>query len=266
MRLAIIAGHGRLPGLIHSANPDALFVTISGIDADVPNEAERLDATFEKLGRLFSDLKKAGVGRVVMAGAMSRPTLNPARFDMKMMRLAPALMAAFKGGADALLRKVLTVFEDEGFIMLGAHEAAPGLTANPGPVASPVPGQRDRDDAARGRAILDALGPVDVGQATVVAQGQCIGIETLQGTDALLDFVARTPEQKRPKGGVLVKRPKPGQDMRVDMPTIGPRTVEAVAQAGLSGIALASSTVLILDRAAVSDAVKTHGIALWAED
>ena len=123
------------------------------------------------------------------------------------------------------------------------------------------PGNAVTAPTARARAVLAALGPLDVGQAAVAAGGQIIGIETLQGTDAVLRFVA---DSAPGSGGVLVKRAKPGQDLRVDMPAIGPDTVALCAKAGLSGIELQAGHVLMLDPVAVVAACRTHAINLWA--
>jgi len=265
MALAIIAGRGALPGILARARTDAVIVTIEGVAAEVPEVATKISASFEKLGRLFSDLRAAGVTEVVMAGGMDRPALNPAKFDLKMIKLAPSLMMAFRQGDDGLLRKVIGIFEAEGFRIVGVGEVAPGLVAQQGQLAGKAPDKTMAADAARGWAILDAIGPLDVGQAAVVAGGLCLGIETVQGTDALIAFAGATPKARRPEGGVLVKGPKPGQELRVDMPAIGPGTVERAAEAGLKGIALAAGSVLVLDSETVEARARALGLSIWAE-
>ena len=121
-------------------------------------------------------------------------------------------------------------------------------------------------DAERGSRILAALGPMDVGQAAVVAAGQVLGVETVQGTDAMLRFVAETaPGSRHGTGGVLVKMPKPGQDLRFDMPAIGPATVKAAAKAGLAGIFIESGKVLLLDRAKILHAAAEANLFIFAE-
>ena len=113
--------------------------------------------------------------------------------------------------------------------------------------------------------ILLALSPLDVGQGAVVAGGLCLGIETLQGTDALLRFVAETPEHlQRGAGGVLVKAPKRGQDLRVDMPAVGPDTVRNAARAGLDGIVVSAGKVVLIDRDATRAALEETGLFLFA--
>ena len=129
------------------------------------------------------------------------------------------------------------------------------MKAPKGLITGPTPSDQNLADAARGAQILTTLAPLDLGQGCVVASGLCLGIETLQGTDALLDFVAQTPAHLHRTAGVFIKAPKVGQDLRVDMPAIGPETVKHVAEAGLAGIALAAERVLILDR------VRTLGLA-----
>ncbi|WP_163849735.1 UDP-2,3-diacylglucosamine diphosphatase LpxI domain-containing protein [Pseudooceanicola aestuarii] len=263
-RLGVIAGAGALPAALAAADPQALCIAFEGADVALP-EDRLFRHRIERLGGVFDALRAGGVTRVVLAGAMARPALDPAALDPVMQALAPRLLAAMQGGDDTLLRLVVAVFEAEGFAVLGAHELLPELTAAAGHLAGPVVLDRALADAARGAAILDALAPVDVGQGCVVAQGLCLGIETLQGTDALLDFVARTPAHLRGEGGVFCKRPKAGQDLRVDMPAIGPDTIAGARAAGLAGICIAARGVVILNRAETLAAAQAAGISLWAQ-
>lgn len=263
-RLAILAGGGALPGRIAAAQPGALFVTF-GVAAEVPDGAQHFAASHERFGELFDGLRAAQVTEVVLAGGLVRPALNPANFDDRMRDLAPGFLAAMQGGDDRLLRAVIAAFEAEGFAVRGAHDLVPDLTAGAGLLAGPDPSDADRADMTRAGAILAALGPLDVGQGAVVARGQCLGVETAQGTDAMLAWVAGS-RGGLPEGGVLLKAPKPGQDLRVDMPAIGPDTVDGAARAGLNGIAIAAGRVLILDRAAVLAAADAAGLFLIALD
>ncbi len=263
--LAVIAGDGALPGMIVRAHHGAWLVRIEGIEAQNPGAPE-IAASLERIGRLYDDLRAEGIERVCFAGALARPALDPVAFDPKMAELAPRLVAAMQEGDDALLRVIVGAFEAEGFAVAGAHELVPELTARPGLLAGPAPDRAARDDIRRAVVVLAALGPVDVGQACVVAGGLCLGIETIQGTDFLLRMVAETdPRLRRGARGVLVKRPKPGQDLRVDMPAIGPGTVRAAAAAGLAGITIAAGEVLLIDRAGTCAAAEAAGLFLLAQ-
>jgi hypothetical protein len=265
-RLAILAGQGALPQMIVAAHPQAVFVHFTGVTYAKLPQVQRLEASFEKFGEMFADLQAAGVTEVVFAGGLARPALNPANFDAKSMELAPRFMAAMAGGDDGLLRAVIAAFEEAGFAVRGAHEVIKGLTAEAGHLAGPMPSETDLADATRARAILTALGPLDVGQGAVVADGQVLGVETAQGTDAMLHFVMQTPDALRHRAkGVLVKLPKPGQDLRVDMPAIGPDTIRRAAEAGLAGIIIAAGQVLLIDRAATLADVEAAGLFLRAE-
>jgi len=251
---AILAGSGALPGLLLEAGP-ARVVRFHGVPCAADGDA--IEARFEQLGGLFEALKSDGVTELCLAGAMSRAAFDPAALDPVTMALVPRLMAAQGQGDDALLRTVVAILEEQGFVIRAAHDIRPDLLADAGVMAGEVTRETD---AARARAVLEALGPLDVGQAAIAAKGQMLGIETLQGTDAMLRFVAQT----RPgSGGVLVKRAKPGQDLRVDMPAIGPQTVRLAAEAGLSGIEVQAGAVLLLDRTAVLEACAETGLALW---
>jgi DUF1009 family protein len=168
---------------------------------------------------------------------------------------AERLSKAFAQGDDQLLRLVITLFEDQGFRVKGAHELLPAAKAESGLISGPTPSTQNLSDAQRGAEILATLAPLDLGQGCVVSSGLCLGIETLQGTDALLEFVGQTPEKLHRTPGVFVKAPKAGQELRVDMPAIGPDPVRNVSDAKLAGIVLAADRVLILDR------VRTLGLA-----
>ncbi len=265
-RLAILAGQGDLPHRLSVAHPDALFVHFEGLDVETPGNEPFL-TSYERFGEMFGGLTAAGVDRVVFAGGLARPTLNPANFDAKMLELAPRFMAAMQGGDDGLLRAVIETFEAHGFAVLGAHELIDELTADAGLLAGAEPNESDRADITKARDILGALGPLDIGQGAVVAGGQPLGIETAQGTDAMLRFVAETRnEMSGGAKGVLVKAPKPGQDLRIDMPAIGPETVKAAANAGLTGITIDAGQVLLIDRSATLSAAKDLGLFILAED
>ena len=254
--LAILGGAGALPPDLANAYPDALCITFTGIAHSLTGRTD--DHSFDRLGSLFTTLKERGISRVVLAGSMHRPALNPENFDAFMLRIAPQLVAAFKLGDDSLLRFVIEMFEIQGFTVCGAHELLPELTATAGIVSQVAPLPEHLEDIDRGLALLGLLSEADIGQSSVFENGLCLGVETLQGTDALLGFVAQTPPHlRRGHRGVLVKAPKTGQDLRVDMPAIGPDTIRAVQVAGLAGLAIAAGRVLVLEpdqtRALVSE-------------
>ena len=184
-----------------------------------------------------------------------------------MWRLAPRLVRGIRSGDDSTLRLVARIFESAGFAIRAPHEILPDLVAPAGILGRVAPSDRDRADAARAAAIVAALGAADVGQAAVVGRGICLGLESIQGTDALLDFVSRTAAGYRPEGaGVLYKAPKPGQDLRLDLPAIGPSTVRGAAAAGLAGVAVQAGGVMILDYGETVAAADAAGLFLWARE
>ncbi|SFI76437.1 LpxI family protein [Celeribacter neptunius] len=257
-RTAIIAGAGSLPKLLAEALVSPVYVTFD--DIEVPEGLDRLPARIEKLGKLFKELKAMDVGAVTFAGAMARPKVNPVKLDRHALKLAMSLGK----GDDALLREVLALFESQGFLVRSATEIRPDLLLAPGTLWGRKPSKQDEEDATRAQAVLDALSPLDVGQGAVCAGGQMLGIETVQGTNAMLGFVAETPAKLRRDKGVFVKTPKRGQELRIDMPTIGPDTVEAVIEAGLGGIVIPGGKLIVLDQDRVKTRVEEAGLFLKA--
>lgn len=262
--LALIAGSGDLPAAVAAALPNRPLVCAvqgvepAGLDVDLVFRFERLVPFLRSLG-------DRGVGGVVLAGAIHRPALDPSLFDQDTAGLVPDFLAAMQGGDDAALRWIIALIEDMGLEVMGLAQAAPALLAPDSPLSARAPSEREQLDAGRGAAILSALDPLDVGQGCVVAQGLCLGIEALYGTDALLaDIAARRSQRVPVRGGVFVKRAKVGQDLRADLPTIGPATIQAAVAAGLTGICLQAGRVVIVDRATVIAAADAADLALWA--
>ncbi len=269
MRLAIIAGQGHLPAEAAAAwqaagRPAPLICAVegsapAGLAVDRAFRLERLSPFLRGL------TDEDGITHLLLAGAMNRPALDPALFDPATVSFLPRVLPAMQQGDDALLRALIGVIEDHDLTVPGLADVAPGLMAGEGVLGARGPGQTEEADAARGQEILQALGPADVGQGCVVAQGLCLAVESLYGTDAMLDFVALNRPARRPEmGGVFVKRAKPGQDHRADLPAIGPATVAAAQRAGLTGIALQAGAVVMLQRQALIAQADAAGIALWA--
>ncbi len=270
--LAIVAGAGVLPRMLAEdcarAGRPYRVIKFEGIELDWLEGHPVIPAIFEKPGRLFKDLKRAGLTAVSFAGGMARPRISPLRFDLTAIRLAPQLFKALKGGDDAALRIVSEIFESEELRIVAAHELLESLLVPEGFFSKRRPSEADRTDAARAEEIVDAIGAVDVGQGAVVAQGICLGLESIQGTDAMLAHVAATaaPFRPDPEGakGVLLKAPKPGQDWRTDLPAIGPETVRQAHKAGLGGVVIEAGGVLVLGREEVVAQADALDVFLWA--
>lgn len=263
-RVALIAGSGALPGELAARLVAPLVCALSGVRP----EGLVVDVTFhiERLVPFLRDLETRGIRRVALAGAVARPRLDPALFDRETAALVPDLLTALAGGDDGALRWIIALIEEFGIEVLGVADLAPGLLAAEGILSARAPSPAERHDAMRGQAILQALAPVDVGQGCVVAGGLCLGVEALFGTDAMLTDVARHRPLREPQtGGVFVKRAKVGQDLRVDLPAIGPDTIAAVKAAGLGALAVQAGRVVILHRARTLAAADAAGLALWAE-
>jgi len=258
--LALVSGRGALPAAVAQAqDKPPLICVLEGFDpADLT-----ADITFrlERLGSFLQDLKARGVTTVCFCGAIQRPAFDPSLIDAATMPLVPVLHAAFGAGDDAALRAIVKLFVDAGFAVRGAHELAPDILIPEGQhgVAEMPDGMAA--DVARADAVLAALGPLDVGQGCVVGGGQVWGIETIGGTDHMLRTL---PEKAAAARAVLVKAPKAGQEMRTDMPTVGPDTIRAAKDAGLAGVIVdAGRVVLIKPQEAIAEA-RAAGLVFWA--
>ncbi|MFY1707843.1 LpxI family protein [Tritonibacter scottomollicae] len=257
--IALIAGRGALPAELIARLPERpLVCAMAGSEPDAV-EAE-ITFRLEQLGSFLEQLKAENVTEICLAGAVTRPQIDPSAIDAATLPLVPVLQAAIAAGDDGALRAVIAILEESGFAVKGAHEIAPDLLMDEGIPTQVKPGEIDKADAERASVIAFGLSAADIGQACAVRAGQAIAIETLFGTDWMLASLATRPDGQ---GGLFYKAPKAGQDRRADLPTIGPATVEGAAMAGLNGIVLEAEGVIVLDREEVIAACDRRGMFLW---
>lgn len=259
MKLGLVAGGGALPIALaeqcRAAGRPVFVLRLRGFADPALQTFEGVEVGMAELGAAFQALKRAGCQAVCFAGTVSRPDFAALKPDLQGLRALPGVVAAARHGDDALLRALLGEFEREGFHIEGAHEVSAGLTLGAGPLGRVAPGEAHRADIDRAMAVARSLGALDIGQGAVVCDGLVLAVEAQEGTDAMLARVATLPAELRgsasARRGVLAKAPKPMQELRVDMPVIGVRTIEGVAAAGLAGVAGEAGAVLVIDREAV---------------
>jgi UDP-2,3-diacylglucosamine hydrolase len=222
-----------------------------------------------QVGRFMRLARAAGCNDVVLIGSVVRPAFWQLRLDLRTVIALPRLALAFRGGDNHLLSIIGRLMEGYGFRMIGAHEVAPEILVPHGSLGRLQPTERDRADITMGLDYLRAAGPFDIGQAVVVTNKRVLAVEAAEGTDAMLARVAEMRASGRvrtPAGtGVLVKAPKPGQDLRFDMPSIGPKTVEGAALAGLAGIAVLAGSTIVAEPAGLVEAADRAKIFVSGE-
>ncbi|MEL6369270.1 MAG: UDP-2,3-diacylglucosamine diphosphatase LpxI [Pseudomonadota bacterium] len=270
-KLGIIAGDGPLPVLLASvcaATSSPFFVIrLDGITA--PDDAFGADEIcgLGEAGKMIRLLKENRCDRVVMAGLVSRPDFRSLKLDMKGTLLLPRVIKAAATGDGALLDVLVAVLEEEGMEVIGADEVASDLSFPKGVLTAASPSTEALQDIAKAARLIAALDPFDVGQGCVVANGLVMAVEAAEGTDAMLSRCAELPRSifgaAAEHTGVLVKCPKPSQELRVDLPTVGVETLKGAKAAGLSGVAVAAGRALLMDRQAAIAYADEHGLFLF---
>ena len=204
-----------------------------------------------QVGRLTRLMRSEGCRDIVFIGGLVRPALSEIRLDWGTLRAIPAIAAALRGGDDHLLTGVSRIFERHGIRVVGIKDVAPELLMPEGSLTRRVPDAEAIADIAKARELMRAISPFDVGQGVVVIDGHVVAVEDIEGTDGLLARVTRLRAEKRirakPGRGVLVKMPKAQQDLRFDLPTLGPKTIEGVIAAGLAGIGTVAGHTLVAE-------------------
>jgi hypothetical protein len=267
--VGLIAGGGVMPFAVADS------LTARGIDTVVfalkgacdPLAAGRFRhhwISVGQLGRAEKLFRAENCQNLVFIGTLVRPALSEIRLDWGTLRVLGRVWAAFRGGDDHLLSGIGRILEQDGFRMMGIKDVAPELLMPEGCVTLKSPDENAVADIARGREVLRALSPFDIGQAVIVIDGHVVGVEDIEGTDGLLARVARLRAEGRIRAkaarGVLVKAPKNGQDLRFDLPTVGSRTVEGAKAASLAGIAIIAGNTVVVEPQAMVEAADAAGL------
>lgn len=270
MKLGLISGTGDIPRLIaehRKANGQETFIIrIKGYledwQKDHPNEICGIAET----GKMLNALRDAGCDTVTLIGNVKRPDFSKLKPDMKALSLLPRVLKAASQGDDALLRSMVDIFESEGFKVVGAEDLLTQLRAKPEVLTEHKPDGQDITDIDLCFRIAGEIGKLDIGQGAVVANGLVLAVEAQEGTDEMLKRIARLPENIRgsedKRRGVLLKRPKPIQERRIDTPVIGPSTVHNAAEAGLSAIAVVENGALIVNKKELVSLANRYGLSI----
>ncbi|TIN94541.1 MAG: DUF1009 domain-containing protein [Mesorhizobium sp.] len=256
-KVGIIAGGGTLPvevaaGLAEAGHPP-IIILVDG-QADRQSDLtiyEHESLALEDIGSLAALLRRRRITHLVLAGEIRRrPRLVDMRPSLGLLALIPSVAMALARGDDGLLKILTRGLEARGVKVVGAHEVVSRLVAAEGPLTKAVPRKSDWRDIEAARTAAKAIGALDIGQAAIAIGGRAIALEGVEGTHGLLERTQQLRGHGRLAGktrGVLVKCAKPGQELRADLPSIGPRTVEAAHAAGLAGIAVEAGHSLILE-------------------
>lgn len=267
--VAIICGGGSFPAAVADAvlrrgRRPVMFGIKGWADPKVIELYAHHWIAIGQAGRFFRLARAEHCREVLFIGTLLRPALTQIRLDWQTIRLLPRAIRFFRGGDDRLLSGVASVAEAGGLRVIGVQDVAPEILVPQGVLGRCQPSNRDKADIARALALIAAMGPFDVGQAAVVADNHVLAVEAAEGTDNVLARIAELRRQGRvttpPGVGVLVKAPKPGQDRRFDLPSIGPRTIENVARAGLAGVAVTAGSTIIAEAAEVAAAADREKI------
>ena len=271
--LAIVVGEGELPTTfishVREKNVPFLLVTFEGVVVSPELNSESFfRCKFEEISDLFDQLALEKINYIVFCGKMVRPNINLDIINPKSLKILQPILNCFNNGDDDLFRSIISAFNNFGIQTLNIADFMIELLVSEGLLTDKTPSKMDMLDANRAEVILKSISSADIGQSLVVAQGLCVAVETLPGTDAMLKFVALHLMNCRPdKGknsGILFKGKKRGQTALIDLPTVGPETVREAHIAGLSGIVIQENAVIVLKKKKMISLANDFGIFIWS--
>lgn len=273
--IAIIACGGRLAlECIEHARRDRLLAGVIALDGESDSDVvSQADAVLKwgQVGQLIKSLETIAAKKVLLIGSISkRPDFRSVIGDFETIKWLPKLLTTMAGGDDNVLRKVIGFFESGGYQIVSIADVAPDLLAPAGYLSKKKPGDVNRRDIKLGFEVLGTLAPFDIGQSVVVGNGRIAAVEGAEGTDAMIlrtgDLQAKRRLTWKDRTGILVKATKRDQDLRVDLPVIGPETVKRCAEAGLAGIAVEAGRVVIASRLECLEAADRLGLFVTSLD
>jgi DUF1009 family protein len=267
--VGVIAGGGVLPfAVARSLKARGVDTVIFGLrgfcDPETIKQFSHHWFSLGQFGVVMDLMRREGCRDITFIGTLVRPALSDLRFDLLTLRLIPQILTGLRGGDDHVLTATARVFEERGFRLLGIKDLAPDLLMPEGSLTRKTPSADELNDIQKGRDVLGAIGPYDVGQGAVVIDGNVVSIEDIGGTDSLLVRIRELRSQGRLRTkagrGVLVKMPKRGQDMRLDLPALGPKTIEGVSAAGLAGLAVVAGQSVVAEPQLMTEAADKAGL------
>src|ERR1019366_214020 len=279
-KLGLIAGNGKFPFLVlEAARAQGFEVVVAAIREEAFPEIETKGAacvhwvSLGELSKLIDTFKAEGVTRAVMAGQVKHKQIFSAiRPDW---RLAKLLLSLGTRNTDSLRGAVAKVLADEGIMLENSTALLEPLLAKTGVLSKRAPSGQERKNIEYGRAVGRRLAEYDIGQTVVIAEAACVTVEAMEGTDATieragelmrsLDLELVGEASTLSRALTVVKIAKPKQDMRFDVPVVGVKTIETMARAGASCLAVDAGRCLLLDGEAMTRAADEAGIAVCAE-
>jgi DUF1009 family protein len=261
---ALIAGEGALPveiarRLAHRGIPPLVLTLRGDADAFHGISDPLISMRCPALGRAIREIRRHGARNVIMAGYISKKFIYlPALFDPLTLKI----LARSARDDHSLLAGVVSAFESEGIPVVPYWQILPEFLARQGRLGHRSPTAEEIRDVERGSAILKTLLPCSFGQSLVIADGAVVAVEAMEGTDGM---IRRAGEliTGRVKKGVVVKMMRVDQDIRYDLPTVGPETIENMARSGLSCLAVESGRTLIVDAGETLALAERRDIAMW---
>jgi DUF1009 family protein len=275
-KLGLIAGNGTFPFLVlDAARAQGYDVVVAAIKEETFPEIESRGAaavhwlSLGELSRLIETFKKEGVHRAIMAGQVKHKQIfSSIKPDW---RLAKLLLSLGTRNTDSLLGGVAKVLADEGITLENSTSFLEPLLARAGVLTERAPTEDEKKNISYGRAVARHIAKYDIGQTVVVAEAACVAVEAMEGTDATIERAGRLMRSLEGQASTLsrsltvVKLSKPDQDMRFDVPVIGTRTIEVMAAAGATCLAIDAGKCLLLDGEATLHAANGAGISIVAE-
>jgi len=260
--IGLIAGNGRFP-LLFAENARRLGYRVSAValtgetDPSLEGAVDRLHwIALGQLGRLIKAFKKDGVRQAVMVGGVKKTHLfSGIRPDLRSLAL---LRRVTVPKDDMLLRAIAAELESEGIAIRESTFGLTGLLVEEGNVARRAPTRKEWRDIEFGWEMAKTVGALDIGQCVVVKERVVVAVEAVEGTDQAI----RRGGKLARGGAVVVKRFKPQQDRRFDLPAVGPITIEVMAESGAAVLAIEAGRALLLDRAVAIAAADEAGIAI----
>ncbi len=204
------------------------------------------NVTIGEFGKIISILKENNCKKILFAGKVDRPNFSKIKLDLKGIYYIPRIIRASKKGDVAVLKEIIKILNQQNIKTISSIYFNPQLSLKRGNYSKTKPSRKDEKDITKAIKTLNNQNIYDFSQGTVVRGKKVIAIEDIEGTEKMLKKCK--VKKNFGQSGVLVKFPKKKQDLRIDLPTIGLKTLKQCKNVGLKGIVLKSKRNIILEK------------------
>ena len=267
-KICLIAGNGLLPfEILKSFNQNEVFIIClkeSGVSASNFKGYEVLEKSVFKVGSIIKEIKARKIKQIIFVGGIKKPSFYSIKPDLTGFMLMLKILKLKHKGDDAILKAITQFLEEKNLELVGVKDIASNLILQEVSITHKTPNDLELKNINFGLEVLEGISKFDIGQALVMQDGVVIGVEGVEGTDALIERCSKICYKNKSKP-ILIKAPKVGQTFKIDIPVIGLNTIQNLIKYNFAGVAILAGGTILLEKEKSKNLANEAGIFIFCK-